>query len=282
MSINKALLIGAVLVLSLLSGCIGEYETCLADESVLLYVKVIDSHGNDITAEGRVAGADLFVFEQDGLFIHKISLTQEEIALRTPVKSRRGLAVVGWGNLDDRREQVSEITTLSASSVSLRDPSVGGSDLFYGLKSMAARVTGEEIVISPKMAQLSVTVRGVPSGTAEADYSLRVRLQNKGYTFGGEPIEEPFELVSRLQYSGTHLVTPAILNVIHARPEATNGLVVDLFFKDQRIARVDKDSTNRPILPKEGRVLNIDMHLSSLTVRIEVTEWNELFQWTDY
>lgn len=276
-----------LLLLPLLSGCVAqELGNCQLDR--VLYIKVATQEGEDITAEGRVTHADMFVFGNGG-FIRRIEITGEQIIDRVPITVEGNSRVVVWGNVD-YTEEISEITTPENSKITMHVNSEGyvseTSDLFFGLENLAMNASIEEITIYPKAARLHVTVRGVEEGTSSADYSLRIEQKNNGYTFMGNPTQNPTIMPAGLEWNSVnYLVTPTPINIISTIPDADDGLVVKLLDKNGNlIARAERDQEGELITPRSGQMANvlIDMTISGLEISIRITEWDEIFQWVDF
>lgn len=277
-----------VLVLSsALSGCIREdISVCPIYET--FHLRAVDSGGEDITESGRIDKADLFIFDQNGNFVRKIELTAQEVANRVPLQISTNESVVAWGNIGNS-EKISDITTQAASTVTLVMDGEGYAaepgDLFYGEKQLT-RSTAKEIIISPKVARVHVTVRGLAAGSDNEDYKFEIQQHNNGYTFAGIPTRMAIQSLAEGIFDQTNnFVTPVPINVIHTKPGTGDGIAVKLLDREgNTIVTADKDENGNSISPLEGQMANIliDMSGATITVRVEITDWGHIFQWADF
>jgi hypothetical protein len=193
-------------------------------------------------------------------------------------------------------------------------------DVFYGAREFTVGesdseydeviVDGERIKIvhhfeiRPLNAQMAITVRGLPDAAESQDYYFRLKNQSSGYTLGGAPFPNPTapaeihktgvfnsnnELVSEEPY-------PLIPSVDPNNTTTPNPMMVELMqpsgIDDDHdlslVGEVTKDINDVPITLHSNRTTNVLIELdldeqtgdTEVTVRVRITPWNEVYQWS--
>ncbi len=303
----RRLLLAAPLTVLLLAlqSCIREnLDEC--DQEALLYVTVVDLlSGLDITDTEDVGDVDLFIFDPAESFVDHITVPKERLVAGDPIAIKhtdvRGLWVSAWGNLKDGQivPLLDGNCTLTDGSITVKDGPDGyhlcPDDLFFGVKqvnlgqagSRAVTIIREELPISRKNARMHLTVLGLPDGTNEADYYFTVHGGYVGYNFKGEPVAGENQIRQTGAFNQRReYATAEAFNIIHCL-EGDNNITVNLYRQaagtraPSLIASVNEDDQGVYIAPLAGQTTNvlIDLRGAEASVQIELTPWNEVYNW---
>ncbi len=295
------------------NGCIRDKLTdCPPTE--IVYLRVIDiNSGDDITDEGRVKEATLFVFDQNRKFIERIDINagylEDEIIIPLKGYTAGEFYVSAWGNIsayiDNARIAPGEdydddfLKLFDAGKSMKQSPN----EMFFGLKKIyiaeaATRTTEiqrEEVDITQINAGLSVTVRGLPDEAAAEDYYFRLLRQNIGYNFWGEPIEGNYEIREGGTFNsdGEFISRQPVFLIHSAEPEAideSNCTILHLYQKgatpEQDIdltGAILQDREEQYIFLARGTTTHILIDLTAdLRVQMAVTSWDEIYLWDEW
>ncbi len=304
-------LLGQVLCLSclLLAGCIRDKRSgCLPEpEERFVVLKIVDeATGRDITETGDAGDAELYLFSPDGAYAARFSVDNDRIVHHTPVHLSGGLSgnctVSVWANAgagqmlhvpaDGNRLENRAVSLLSEEGGYRSSPD----DLFFGRIRLApvAGPSPEEVTLTRKNARMHITVRGLDATVPADRYYLTVRIPSDGYDFAGNPaasaavLRRPGEFDSYGDFS-----TPGTFNLIHTGPSGASAgeVTVDVYEQaagraaDRLIASAKDDGNGKPIALPAGRTVNLLIDLGAgagITVRTEITPWNEIYQWESW
>lgn len=272
-----------------LAGCPEDYE---------LYVKVVDLvTGADLTTSGEVESVNLYIFGGDGCFTEQVTLSADDIRQRLPVIIKRSkaesLRIYAWGNLSGS-EQVPdpvEGNLPESLQILLKTNDEGYAqcpgDLFFGEKTIAldlqSRIQRAEIPVARKNAHLTITVRGLGAIANEADYYFIVDKAYNGYDLAGKPLRSSAVIrqEGRINQENNDFATPEAFSVIH-HAEGGEGIRISLCNSTtgETITTVSHTADGSLIAPLAGQTTNVFIDLGgSTSVKIEITPWDEVFQW---
>lgn len=182
---------------------------------------------------------------------------------------------------------------------------VGGLD---SLQTRQTIVRRQQIDITQKNARMNVTVRGLPDPQAAADYYLVASNLRDGYTFDGTAVNDPDEQRAQVSVrrqkgefaSNGDLVSTEPIMLIHQNdPDAvTDATTVRLnLFQSAASGDIDlggeilTDRFGEYIPLYSGQTTNVLITFpddactcpdNDVRVQIEVTDWDEIHQWTEY
>lgn len=294
----------ALLALALLAGCIREDRAgcppSQAGRSVVL--KIVDAAtGRDITESGAAGEAELFLFSPDGTFAGRVSVGSEQVVHHVPVPlpgaDPGACRISVWANAGEGQllRIPADGSRIGEAAVSLIGDGDGyhgvPDDLYFGSAQPAPAdgETPEEVVVVRKNARMHITVRGLDAGLPEERYYLTVRLPDDGYDYEGNPAGG----TATIRRSGAFddrgdLTTGAAFNVIHSGTVA-EAVTVTLYERaagravaDRAVIAVTKNDDGLPIALPSGRTSNLLIDLrdgTGVTIRTEITPWNEVYQW---
>lgn len=149
----------------------------------------------------------------------------------------------------------------------------------------------EEVTVVRKNAQMHITVRGLDDGVSEERYYFTVQAPNDGYDFNGKPMAG----TATVRRAGTFgpngdFATVGTFNMIHTDTpdDAETGVGVSLYERmtvrsaDRLVAAVTTDDDGMPISLPAGQTVNLLIDVgqeAGISVRMEITPWNEVYQW---
>lgn len=304
-SIHIIQLFGGGVLLLLLTGCIRENrDNCPPETAVRSVVlKVMDTvTGRDITENGEAGGAELYLFAPTGEYAGHVSVTSDEIMHRIPVmlpeRNLAGCRISAWTNVGAGQQFhiPDDGSRLENRAVSLfmEDDTYHGvpDNLFFGQLQLASAGTGmpEEVTVVRKNARMHITVRGLDDGVPEERYYFTVQAPNDGYDFNGKPMAGT--AVRRAGTFGPNgdFATVGTFNMIHTDTpdDAETGVGVSLYERmtvrsaDRLVAAVTTDDDGMPISLPAGQTVNLLIDVgqeAGISVRMEITPWNEVYQW---
>lgn len=300
-------ILAVFIILTFIHGCVKEDIDECADEA-LLYITVVDLlSGLDITDEEEVGDVDLFIFDPVENYIDRVTVPKEKLLAGEPIPIKhtdtKGIWVSAWGNLKDGQivPLMADGRLLSAETIMLKTGEDGFAlcpdDLFFGVKQInlehttrAVTIIREELPISRKNARMHITVLGLPDVAFDDDYYFTVQGGYNGYNFRGDPMAGDFEV---RQTGGFNLkrefATADVFNMIHC-VEGDNNVTVNLYRKEgdtraaSLVASVTEDTAGVCIAPLAGETTNvlIDLRGANVSVSIEQTPWNEVYNWVSW
>lgn len=274
---------------------------CEPEPTYIYQVKIVDTSAEGgMPTRGDVNKADLYVFNEEGYFLERIEVAAEDITNGRIIPlghtSQDGpLFVSTWGNLFEN-EDVPALTSdseMDHAAITLRTTAEGYAvspdDLFFGMKEILPVENNrvQEIYLSRKNARMHITVRGL---SAKDDYFFLVEQNYNGYSFAGQPTQHPVLQKEDGEFAlNGEFISHSSFNLIHAGKEDMDGQVVVRLMKKQgtELISIDKDYKGNPIIPKAGETTNVLINLSqtisdNLWVYVEVTPWNEIYQWSEW
>ena len=141
-----------------------------------------------------------------------------------------------------------------------------------------------------KNARIHITARGLDRNTPEDLYYFTVEIPDDGYDFAGNPISG----TAHVRRTGTFrdngdFLTDGTFNLVHTDESDSQAdeVIVNLYERmsarsaDRLLASVTEVDGDRISLPA-GRTLNLLIELNEgggLSIRMEITPWNEIYQW---
>ena len=293
------------MLLPLLFGCIREDRSdCFpVAETRFVVLKIVDeATGQDITQTGEAGSAVLYLFSQGGRFVDRISGTRERIMKRAPIPLPDGTPgrcrAVVWANAGtgQRFHSPAAGSRIEDRAVSLieEDDTFHHTpdDLFFGRARLGptGEAASEEITLIRKNARIHITARGLDRNTPEDLYYFTVEIPDDGYDFAGNPISG----TAHVRRTGTFrdngdFSTDGTFNLVHTdeADSQADEVIVNLYERmsarsaDRLLASVTEVDGDRISLPA-GRTLNLLIELNEgggLSIRMEITPWNEIYQW---
>ncbi|MDO4695661.1 FimB/Mfa2 family fimbrial subunit [Porphyromonas sp.] len=293
----KVLLSGVILGMLSLTSCIKE-DNSDCPRPFSIYLKALDADDKDITANGDVKNAVVFIINDQGDVIKTLKMTEEQIKSRVPIEvefqygQKGSVRVSAWGNINEQIgfpnpasiKHVDEIkATLKSAGEGL---SMQPSDLFQG-EIVAPIVTGglepsgnHVVEIRRKTAQVSMTAVGLKqwNSNKEGKYSFILRkvqslYDNKG-AFGGTEtgisVDGTTDADGVMTKTGLFRAFP---------PKNSEAYVVDILFNGTVIHSASVGKDGKPFVPTLGKVLNIVIDFySSISVSVVITDWDEVYQ----
>lgn len=291
------------LLLLLLSGCVCEEKPHRLPEPETRYVvlKVLDTAtGRDITENGEAGNAELFLFTPEGEYAGQVSVDENRITHHTPVAlpgdRPGGSRICVWTNAESgqRLHVPTDGSRIEERAISLLTDSDGyhgtPDNLFFGQLRLAQTGDGspEEIRIFRKNARLHITVRGMDDSRPETLYYLTIGTSEDGYDFEGNPMSGPVTVREEGRFDEHGDFVTRTFGMLHSDPAATDAVAVNLYERtearasDRLVVSVAETDDGHPISLPAGRTTNLLIDLGKGTdasVRVEITPWDEIYQW---
>ncbi len=304
-------------------GCIREDRSgCPSDVEEFVHLRVIDiDSGVDITGMNRVDDVSLFVFDGERRLIERIDVAgghiEDEIRIPLPGYADTEFYVSAWGNISDRiavadaapgdDAGLTAFTLLDAGGVG-EVGGVGGlkrstGEMFFGLQRIYINAQfsrteerHEDIDITQINAGLSITVRGLSADTDPGAFYFRLRGQNSGYDFWGNPQEDDREIYEGGTFNADgEFVSAQPIYLIHSVDpddiDAGNCMSLHLYKRgvapeeDEDLTgeiRKDREEQYIPLARGNTTHILIDLTDAKVEVRVAVTGWDEIYQWSEW
>jgi hypothetical protein len=178
---------------------------------------------------------------------------------------------------------------------------------FFGFKSIVlgqsdTRATQKiihRVEVKQKSSRLHITVRGLPATARSNDYYFTLRRQNDGYTFEGTPVSDDSRAIWEVgEFNAIHdFVSPQPYYLVPSvDPEnvtASSASAIRLFQVASQPGGTDTDLTG-PVTQDiageyialfPGQTTNVYIEFSpskEIEVRMVVTPWDEVYQWSKW
>lgn len=280
----------AALALSVTS-CLKEDLTDCYD-SYTLKVKAYNNEGGVLTRKD-VQDVILYVFDSDYHFVERIDTRVEESVTIT-TKNKKGLHIVGWGNLGSNLQDYTDPevgTHKDECQVSLladarrANFALSPADLFRGEITVGKEERkGETILpVYRETGSMTITVRNLKpfAGFDDDNYSVVVR-----------------ETASAIDFSGSHSgemvsYAPDGLFVLNSGKEdyyvppfnklPSSGLYIDIYHGTRLVVSVSADNAGNAIKVEKGLLTNVLIDLKALvSVSLSLTPWGEEQFWKEF
>lgn len=283
-------------VLLMAAGCIRtDYSECARE--TLLYV-VQQQEGDN-----PVSGAVVYLFDGGAGYSSSAAVSGPAIAAGEPVDVSYGAAArpkaVVWANMSGGEDipQLAGGMTPDQAYVKMKKDIYGYrlplDNLFYGAEQLSGKAR-EEIVITPKTGRMAVTAKGLPYNNGSGiGYYATVESEYGGYDFNGTPLREKASVkLSGTFNAGGEWATPRAGNIVHYPQKLRSAETAEVRLweisggsEDRLIASADRDTDGALIVPRAGETINVlfDMRYpGGLEVRVVITGWNEVHQWSEW
>lgn len=286
----------------LLTACVRE-DLPICTPQNYFYLKIINAAApTNESISSAIEHVEVYLFDGERHFVRSFSLSKKEVQEGALIKvddfsAEDSLFVSVWGNLSEK-EIVSTLTLDSEIDRSVITLATNGDgytstpdNLFFGSEIIRpAEEEGqiEEIKVSQKNAYLHITVRGLNHVLSPNDYSIIIEEEYNGYTFSGKPTRERIQMKAKGVFTvKKEFVTPHAICIIHADNmygEDDNKVTLRLVdANDKVIVETSKDVDGNYIIPQRNMMTNVLFDLTNkdgpAKVYVEVTPWNEYFQW---
>lgn len=300
------LLLPIVLLSTLLPGCIDE-DISICPQTFWLQVAAFDSEMKDITEQGEVQSVVVFVFDENGKYLDRMTLSAEEFAQRKPLYIEKygpkKLNFVGLANLSgENLKSLESVKTLSDLSVRLSSTdglAISPNDLFSGTLEAAVKYgtidEPENIVLKIYRCTSRVNIKIIgfedwlkrngidplvlPFDPNEVEIRLGTGLDTHipADNFTGQDV---FYRPSGEMVKGNYFVPP--FRIFPTRDQ--KSLSLDIYIKGKKILSFTEGSDGVKFIPELGKMLNIliDLKSAKLSVWVVVTPWEYVYQFVEY
>ncbi len=310
----KFLLIG--LLLQFLCSCnIAEDRDDCPPDKRLIYIRIIDIlTGTDITeSTDEIESLSLYLFDRNREFLNSYEITPEQIYEHIPVDVT-DMDIVGgyatvWANISEL-DKISEpvdgdiLDTLQV--LLIKNSKESGyymcpGDLFFGYAQLnftenstcCENAKQSTVDVKRKNGQLYITVRGLRNITNASDYYFRINTWASGYDFAGNPIMNLSRNIMEtgIMNTSNDFISPEPYFMIHSPltdlRASGNAISVSLYeaAAGTELISASADVNGNAIRFESGITTNILMEIletGDLQVQIELTDWDEIFQWESW
>lgn len=268
-----------------------------------LNVKVLNADGEDITALGEAGDAQIFLFDENFNYVEKKNVSSEDIINEKQFSFRfrnssSTFWVVVWSNLNGNQKMVPPIfweeTKIDEALIQMkRDPdgyAINPDDLFSGVLQVCGQCTSNNTIsIERKTALMNLSATGISNSVGQDYYFVLKGAKQDAYDFllnlTGNPIiyrQTSSFFIQENQFEEPQSVITT--NPFTVFPLSTGErFVVEIYSGGVLIAVADTDDQGRDIIPIRGETINILLNFSgeagNLEVKVEVTDWDDIYKW---
>ena len=283
-----------LLVSAVLPGCIKEDggSDCPTAAHYLM-VRSFDADNKEITGTGVVRDVVLYVFDNNGAYLGKITGTENTpVPLNYPEGSN--IHIVGWGNSGGGNEVMPNLSAGSSvddASVKLNNTKADNpetnvsspDDLFWGYANVSLvtpqGATGEirhDLSVKRKAASMNISIKGLQgwANTTDTDFSVVVHGSRNKIDFAGNNTGDPAAYKPVLNLNGNGIFTTGIFNTF---PSSDIVVSIDIYKGTEKIYTVAADKDGKPFVLTDGRLLNVYIDFTGTgNVSFTVTEWGKI------
>ena len=321
---NKIVRYNALLATALLlfAGCLRDsFDDC--PRPLRVAVRAFCADDRDITTQGYVEQVVLFVFDHNEEFVDAFELCIDHVTNRRYVTLEfeygnvpKFLIFDAWANVcylvsftqpndvNSREDKVlrlnrAEIRAAVETRRADREAVLSPGDLFFGsLEKVRIDFGGAEMGIREyivdvfrKTTQIHIITRGLRefNNNRVGDYRYEVHggvdaINHMG-AFAGDFVKKVPD--AYFNAIGQFVTSMAFRKLILQYDSSTQNedIAVDIFFNNELLHAVDRDSDGNPFIAELGRTLNIVIDLESdavLNIRTIVTPWDVVWQEVDW
>lgn len=261
-------------------------NTVVAPFSVVL--KAYDAEGADVTTDGDVANATLFVFDDRNDFVQQIPVDKSTLLQRKSIEIRCAstdyITVVAWGGLsgDTEISSLSPVNIISDLEVQLKQnngvAAVPG-DLFYGQQKVvrsATKSSSQEVKLVRKVSSLSLVTKGLVKkyGSTEGVYEYRVTGTKSAFNYQGEVTGQEVSYVFPAAFDQKGQLFAETESVI-----PSENLTVSLYKDGELVFSTEKSKNGEKLAATAGKQVNCVFDYSGKTIDVCVTPWNSTIQY---
>lgn len=252
-------------------------------------LKAFDAEGTDVTTQGDVADATLFVFDDRNDFVQQIAVGKSTLLQRKSIDIKcpgsQFVTVIAWGGLSSGNTEISTMSPaniISDLEIQLKRNSGVASipgDLFYGQTKVmrtATKSAGQEIKLVRKVSSLSLVTKGLVKkyGSVDGKYEYRVSGTYSAFNYQGELTGEEVSYIF-----------PAVFDQkgqLVADTEAifpSSNLTISLYKNGELVFSAQNVKNGENVATKAGKQLNFVFDNSGKTIDVCVTPWNSTLQY---
>lgn len=261
----------------------------VAEAPFSLVLKAYNAEGTDVTTQGDVEGAHLFIFDSQNDFVKQVSVPKSALLNRQTIEiscpGTNKITVVAWGGLSSQEEisALNEANIISDLQIQLKKNNgiaTAPDDLFYGsvvLNRPSTKSTSQpELKLERKVSSLSLSTKGlVKKFGTEGIYEYRVHASNDGYDYQGNLTNEDVVYSFSASFDKAGNLVSDMQTVI-----PSSKLTVELYKDGELIYSVSNDKNGENLSAKTGKQMNYVFNFSSKTkAELVVTPWNTVVQY---
>ncbi len=286
-------------VMILMSSCIKEdNDDC--HKSCLLSVRVLDADNSDLTTSGVVKDIDLYVYDENGNFLEKSTITPEDVKNEKSIllnyHTHKSITVLAWANLAQRPLNYDKIqpthTLGSKLNVTLKQDANGmhqsPGELFFGKKEIIMEEGigsfQHELVVKRKTSSIYIITKRLRQWAAMPgdDYWYKVVGTKDSYDmFAGALQGNDATFKPSCGWDGDKDVL--IAPIFDTFPSGSGQNVeVQIYKGDQCIYRASTDNRGLAFKAEEGKTLQIVIDFTAaVSVNVYINPWHSVQQITD-
>lgn len=254
-----------------------------------IVLKAYDAEGSDVTTDGDLANATLFVFNDQNDFVQQIPVGKSTLLQRKNIDiscaSSDYITVVAWGGLSAANTEISSLSPaniISDLEVQLKQndgiAAVPG-DLFYGQQKVtrsATKTASQEVKLVRKVSSLSLVTKGLVKkyGTTEGNYEYRITGTKNAFNYRGEVTGEEVSYVFSATFDRKGQLFADTESVI-----PSENLTVSLYKDGELVFSTEKSKNGEKLSAKAGKQVNCVFDYSGKTIDVSVTPWNSTVQY---
>lgn len=255
-----------------------------------MVLKTINSENKDITTDGDVDGAMLFVFNEDNDFVKQINVDKSSILNRTPIKiecpGTNKITVIAWSGISSNQEEISTLSQaniISDLQVSLKQNNgiaSKPSDLFYGkvtLQKNATKTTGTgELIITRKTSIFNLTTQGLVKymGNTKGEYFYKIQKTKGILDHNGEVTGDEVGYIIPASFDKKGNLVAKSQTVL-----SSDQVMISLYKDNNLLFSSEKDQNGQILSSQAGKQSDIIFkYANNISTNVLVADWGTIIQ----
>lgn len=257
-----------------------------------LVIKTLNADGKDISIDGDVNAATLFVFNKNNDFVKQINLDKATLLNNTTIQiecpNTDKLTVIAWGGLSSNEE----ITTMSQARI-INDLQIQlkqnngiaatPSDLFYGqvtISRSSTKAGNTELNLQRKISSINLTTKGLVAhfATTKGNYVYKIKNSKDGFNYNGEVIGNDVDFLIPATFDKNGVLVTETTPVLPSQ-----NITIELYKDDQLLFSAKNDQNGKNASTIAGKQINYLFNFSGTSTQtasnITVSNWNSDIQY---
>lgn len=295
-NLTNLLSVWALLSVALFTNCTAEDNNQVDNQIIssaevpfMLSVKALDTDSHDITSDGDVTSATLFIFNDQNDFVKKINVDKSTLLQGRNIEIQcdhtKSIKVVAWAGLSTSSTTVSNlneaniITDLQVQLNQNDGIATAPGDLFYGQTTVyrnTTKATSQTLSIQRKASSISLNTNGLVKylGSTKGNFVYKIKKTKSAFNYNGELTGNDVEYAIPASFNQYGELTSAKTSILPA-----SRLTIELYRDNELIFSIEKDKNDVSLAATQGKQMTYEIDYSKkISVNVSVTDWNTVNQ----
>lgn len=256
-----------------------------------LVVRTLNADGKDISTNGDVNAATLFVFDKNNDFVKQINLDKATLLNNRTVQiecpNTDKLTVIAWGGLSSNEEitAMSQARIINDLQIQLKQNNgvaTTPSDLFYGQATIlrsSTKASNTELNLQRKVSSLNLTTKGLVAhfASTKGNYVYKIKNSKSGFNHNGEVAGTTVDFVISAAFDKNGVLVSETTPVL-----PSENISIELYKDGQLLFSAQNDQNGKNASTIAGKQMNYTFSFSGVNTQISsnlvVSNWNSTVQ----